>query len=272
MPQLVIPRWPEVLHSFEIAVLPQLSLTLTNAVVVTASLAREFFPNATPISSERNLALTSGLANVLLSPFGAMPMCHGAGGLQAQYRFGARTGLAPILFGSVLLVLAVGFADDAASLFAIIPIGAVGALLIMAGTDLAVSRRLFDARPSCWPVIGATALVTLIINPGLGLVMGWVSEFVRAATSVGWPPRHHQTESVPPRETLPKKVTDRSSDGAQADRRACDHRVEPQTECRIEGAGSDHYRERVEHEGEEQVSPAKLPILLLGDCALCLDR
>jgi len=110
-----------------------------------------------------------------------MPMCHGAGGLQAQYRFGARTGLAPILFGSVLLVLAVGFADDAASLFAIIPIGAVGALLIMAGTDLAVSRRLFDARPSCWPVIGATALVTLIINPGLGLVMGWVSEFVRAA-------------------------------------------------------------------------------------------
>jgi len=61
-----------------------------------------------------------------------MPMCHGAGGLQAQYRFGARTGLAPILFGSVLLVLAVGFADDPASLFAIIPIGAVGALLIMA--------------------------------------------------------------------------------------------------------------------------------------------
>jgi hypothetical protein len=54
-------------------------------------------------------------------------------------------------------------------------------LLIMAGTDLAVSRRLFDARPSCWPVIGATALVTLIINPGLGLVMGWVSEFARAA-------------------------------------------------------------------------------------------
>jgi hypothetical protein len=76
----------------------------------------------------------------------------GAGGLQAQYRFGAQTGLAPIIFGSVLLVLSVGFADDAASLFAIIPIGAVGALLIMAGTDLAVSRLLFDARPSRWPV------------------------------------------------------------------------------------------------------------------------
>ena len=272
VPQLVIPRWPEVLHSFEIAVLPQLSLTLTNAVVVTASLAREFFPNAAPISSERNLALSSGLANVLLSPFGAMPMCHVAGGPQAQYRFGARTGLAPIP-----LWLRTARASGRVRRRCRVPVRNNSdrrrrSVADHGGTDLAVSRRLFDARPSCWPVIGATALVTLIINPGLGLVMGWVSEFVRAATSVGWPPRHHQTESVPPRETLPKKVTDRSSDGAQADRRACDHRVEPQTECRIEGAGSDHYRERVEHEGEEQVSPAKLPILLLSDCALCLDR
>src|ERR1700681_3569926 len=85
--------------------------------------------------SSRARTESSGLANVLLSPFGAMPMCHGAGGLQAQYRFGARTGLAPIIFGVVVLMLAIGFADHAAALFAIIPIGAVGALLILAGTD-----------------------------------------------------------------------------------------------------------------------------------------
>jgi MFS superfamily sulfate permease-like transporter len=110
-----------------------------------------------------------------------MPMCHGAGGLQAQYRFGARTGLAPIIFGIVVLALAVGFADHAGALFAIIPIGAVGALLILAGTDLAISRRLFDGKPSCWWVIAVTALVTLTVNPALGLILGWISEFIRAA-------------------------------------------------------------------------------------------
>src|SRR6516165_1139637 len=110
-----------------------------------------------------------------LRRFGAMPMCHGAGGLQAQYRFGARTGLAPVILGVVLLALAVGFADRAAKLFAIIPIGAVGALLILAGTDLAISRRVFDGKPSCLPVIGVTALVTLTINPALGLVFGWMA-------------------------------------------------------------------------------------------------
>jgi MFS superfamily sulfate permease-like transporter len=116
VPHLVIPSWAEVWRSFQVAVLPQLSLTLTNAVIVTASLSRELFPSTGSIASERHLALSSGLANVLLCPFGAMPMCHGAGGLAAQFRFGARTGLAPIIFGVVLLVLAIGFAEHAAAL------------------------------------------------------------------------------------------------------------------------------------------------------------
>ena len=181
MPQLVVPSWLEVWRSFEVAVLPQLSLTLTNAVIVTASLSRELFPSIGAIASERRLALSSGIANVLLCPFGAMPMCHGAGGLVAQFRFGARTGLAPIIFGAVLLVLAIAFADHAATLFGLIPIGAVGALLIFAGTDLAISRRLFDGKPSCLWVIGATALVTVTVNPALGLILGWVAELIRAA-------------------------------------------------------------------------------------------
>ena len=181
MPRLVVPSWPEVWHSFEVAVLPQLSLTLTNAVIVTAILSRELFPSVGSLASERRLALSSGLANVLLCPLGAMPMCHGAGGLAAQYRFGGRTGLTPIVFGAVLLVLAVAFSDHAAALFALIPIGAVGALLIFAGTDLAISRRLFDGKPSCLWVIGAAALVTVTVNPALGLVVGWIAELIRAA-------------------------------------------------------------------------------------------
>jgi MFS superfamily sulfate permease-like transporter len=161
-------------------VLPQLSLTLTNAVIVTAALARELFPKTGAIASERNLSISSGAANLLLSPFGALPMCHGAGGLQAQYRFGARSGAAPIMLGVALLVLAVGFAEHTAALLTLIPAGAVGALLIFAGADLAASRRLFEVRPSCWPVIGVAALVTVTVNPALGLVAGWLSEPIRA--------------------------------------------------------------------------------------------
>ena len=200
IPGLVLPSWGEIWRSFEVAVLPQLSLTLTNAVIVTASLARELFPARASLASERNLALSSGLANVLLCPFGALPMCHGAGGLAAQFRFGARSGLAPIIFGAVLLVLALGFADRASALFALIPVGAVGALLIFAGTDLAISRRLFDGKPSCLWVIGATALITVTVNPALGLILGWIAE-LSAPQSCGT--SYLKTETMEPETFYP---------------------------------------------------------------------
>jgi MFS superfamily sulfate permease-like transporter len=170
----------EVLRAMELLIVPQLPLTLTNAVIVTALVCRDLYPGA-PRATERNLALTTGVANLALSPLGAMPMCHGAGGAQAQHRFGARTGLAPVLLGGVLLALGAGFAGSAAAMLAVIPIGAVGALLLVAGADLALSRRLFDAQPSCWPVIAVAAAATLLANPAVGLVAGCLGEIVRKA-------------------------------------------------------------------------------------------
>jgi MFS superfamily sulfate permease-like transporter len=152
---------------------------LTNAVVVTAALSHELFPNASKRVNERKLSLSTGVANVALAPFGAMPMCHRAGGMQAQYRFGARTGLAPMLLGGVLLLLALGFSRAAADLFGLIPLPAVGALLLIAGADLALSKRLFDARPACWPAIAFTAALMLFINPAIALACGWALETAR---------------------------------------------------------------------------------------------
>lgn len=80
-----------------------------------------------------------------------------------------------------MLALAIGVADHAAALFTIIPISAVGALLILAGTDLAIPRRLFDGKPSCWWVIGVTAPVTVTVNPALGMILGWITEVIRSA-------------------------------------------------------------------------------------------
>ena len=180
VPQIVAPAWSDIGRAFGIAVVPQLALTLTNAVIMTAALSRDLFPHATAVT-ERNLAITSGLANIVLSPFGAMPMCHGAGGLQAQYRFGGRTGLAPVIVGAILLMLAIAFSTSAVKVLQVIPVGAVGALLILAGSDLALSRRLVDAKPSCRPVIGVAALLTLLVNPALGLLFGWLAEIIRAA-------------------------------------------------------------------------------------------
>jgi len=176
--------WPsaaELAEAFSLLVLPQLSLTFTNAVLLTALLAGDYFGARAAHVTPKRLSISSGLANLLLTPLGALPMCHGAGGLAAHYRFGARSGTAPLLLGLLLLALALLPGGQGLALLAAIPTAALGALLLLAAGELALSRRLFDCRLSCWPVILVTAAVTLWADPFWGLLAGSGAELVRLA-------------------------------------------------------------------------------------------
>jgi hypothetical protein len=44
LPHLVVPTWAQIIHGTEFAVLPQIPLTLTNAIIVTAAVSRQLFP------------------------------------------------------------------------------------------------------------------------------------------------------------------------------------------------------------------------------------
>lgn len=178
-PLSYLPSLAELQAALSLYALPQLALTLTNAVLLTAVVAHDYFGERARHVTATRLCLTSGLANLLLVPFGAMPMCHGAGGLVAHYRFGARTQVAPLLIGAVLLVLALLPGTTALALLAAIPLAGLGALLAFAAAELALSRRLFDARPSCWPVIAVTAAVTAWHDPFWGLLAGLAAEIAR---------------------------------------------------------------------------------------------
>lgn len=177
MPVLVgLPSWQEVEQGFAVFVLPQLALTLTNAIILTALIAGDYFGQAARHVTPRRLSISSGLGNLLLTPLGALPMCHGAGGVAAHQRFGARSGGAPLMLGMALLVVALAPGGAGLALLAAIPAAGLGALLLIASFELAVSRRLFDCKPSCYPVIGATALATVLADPFIGLVAGTIAE------------------------------------------------------------------------------------------------
>ena len=162
-------------------VLPQLALTLTNAILLTSLLASDYFGDRADHVTTQRLSITSGLANIAFAPLGALPMCHGAGGLAAHHRFGARTGAAPFMLGLALIALALAPGEVMGAVLTAIPAAGLGALLAVAAFELAVSRRLFDSRPSCWPVIAATAAVTLALDPFWGLLVGGCAELVRRA-------------------------------------------------------------------------------------------
>ncbi|MGH8058311.1 MAG: putative sulfate/molybdate transporter [Candidatus Entotheonellia bacterium] len=70
--------------------LPQVALTLGNAIIATVEENNALFP-ARPLTVKA-VAIDHGIMNLAGTALGGVPMCHGAGGMAAHVRFGARTG------------------------------------------------------------------------------------------------------------------------------------------------------------------------------------
>jgi hypothetical protein len=161
------------------AVLPQLALTLTNALILTAVIAKEYFPEDAERITESRLALTSGVANLFFAPIGAMPMCHGAGGLAAHRGLGARTGLSIAIFGGTCLLVAGLFGSKAIVLLASIPAEVLATLLIYAAWVLADPVSIARTRMSCQILIVAMVPVAMVFGLMAALVFGVLADRMR---------------------------------------------------------------------------------------------
>lgn len=162
----------QIVHGTKNAVLPQIPLTLTNAIIVTAAVSRQLFPNEVNPVTERNLALTTGLGNLLAAPFGGYLMCHGAGGIAGHVRFGARTATAPVLIGLVFVVLGIGFGNSGYALLKTIPNAVLGSLLLFSGLELALSSKPQDYRDSDLFLVLLMAAIGVALNPAAAFAVG----------------------------------------------------------------------------------------------------
>ena len=86
------PSWDDLVWVLPVVVLPQLPMTVGNAILSNTDLTHEYFGEKAYRVTNRSASVSQGLANLISSFLGGIPMCHGAGGLAAHYRFGARTG------------------------------------------------------------------------------------------------------------------------------------------------------------------------------------
>jgi SulP family sulfate permease len=135
---LVSPSSHDFWTAFIMLILPQVPLTIGNACVGTSDMCRSVFPGSPLLArtTAGRFALTMGLANLPAGLFGAVPMCHGTGGLAAHYRFGARTGGAPLMIGAFFVVLALALGELGLTILALVPNSVLGVLLIFAGLEL----------------------------------------------------------------------------------------------------------------------------------------
>jgi hypothetical protein len=124
------------------ASLGQLPLTLLNSVIGASALASDLLPSPPyPVApTVTELGMSVAIINLIGCWFGAMPACHGSGGLAGQYRFGARSGSSIIFLGSVkflLGIIAFWQSEAIVGVLSGIPKSLLGVLVIAAGVELA---------------------------------------------------------------------------------------------------------------------------------------
>jgi MFS superfamily sulfate permease-like transporter len=174
-PQLVIPVPTDFSSAFSTLVLPQVVLTIANAILATSLLSKDLFSADVP---PKKLSTTIGLMNLTSVPFGGFPMCHGAGGLAGQYRYGARTGGSNIFAGLIFITLALFFTSP--QVLSIIAVGVLGALLVFVGIEMGRHSLKSDA-VAVTIIIGVLALVSsitlaFIIGMIIAYLLGWLGK------------------------------------------------------------------------------------------------
>ena len=162
-------RWSDFVVGVVFLALPQVPLTLGNAIIAITEENNRLFP--TRLVTERGVSISTGLMNLFGSSIGGVPMCHGAGGMAGHVRFGARTGGASIILGCTLLLLAIFLSGSIQTIFAVIPPEVLGVILFLTGAQLALGSCDFSKdKGERFATIVTAGLA--IWNIGLAFVIG----------------------------------------------------------------------------------------------------
>jgi len=164
------------LQAAVLLVLPQIPLTFGNAVIAVSDLQRTYFGARAARVNPDSVSVSCGAANVLTGLLGGVPMCHGAGGLTAHYRAGARSSRMNIMLGSSLLVAGLAFGPGALATLTLLPASVLMAFLLFAGVMHAA--LVLDQRGAALAVVlpmGLAGLITgnLAIALALGMLVQW---------------------------------------------------------------------------------------------------
>jgi hypothetical protein len=167
--------WYDFIVGSAFLALPQIPLTLGNAVIAIRDENNRLFPER-PVT-EGAVATSTGLMNLAGAAFGGVPMCHGAGGMAGHVAFGARTGGAPIILGVILLCLAFGFSGSIEAIFNVFPRAVLGVILFLTGAQLSLGSCDFSKNKG-ERFITLTTAAFAMWNVGLAFVAGITLAFM----------------------------------------------------------------------------------------------
>jgi len=158
-------------------VIPQIPMTLGNAVVAYAELSKDYFGEDSRKVTYRAVCLSMAFANAISFFLGGMPLCHGAGGLAAHYRFGAQTAGSNMIIGLIFVFLAVFLGEHALAVVTVLPMSILGVLLLFAGGQLALTIVDLNERKDLFTSLIMLG-ITLASNLAYGFAVGIIAAYL----------------------------------------------------------------------------------------------
>ncbi|EEF44714.1 sulfate transporter, putative [Ricinus communis] len=162
--------WEDWKIGFLRGAIPQIPLSVLNSVIAVCKLSTDLFPDRE--LSATKVSISVGLMNLVGCWFGAMPVCHGAGGLAGQYRFGARSGASVVFLGIGKLVIGLVFGNSFIRILNQFPIGILGVLLLFAGIELAMASKDMNTKEESFVMLVCAAVSMTGSSAALGFGCG----------------------------------------------------------------------------------------------------
>jgi len=171
LPEMALTRigWEDLAVGIMVLGVPQVALTLGNAIIATVEENNTLFPDRR--ISVKEVAVDHGIINLVGTSLGGVPMCHGAGGMAGHVRFGARTGGALVILGGLILFIGLFLSDSVATLFKLFPRSLLGVILLFGGLELAAGAHGDALKRGDRYVVLLTAGISLW-NMGVGYLAG----------------------------------------------------------------------------------------------------
>jgi sulfate permease, SulP family len=172
-------------------VLAQIPLTFGNSVVATVDAERNYFGDRARRVRPRAVAGSIALNDILAGLIGGLPVCHGAGGVTAHYRLGARTAAATIFAGSLLLVLALLLGAALPIVLTRLAPGALAGMLLYVAFQHALLASRLERLDDRVIAAGVGAITLISGNLAVGFAAGVLAIVLRgggrlAGRELGW--------------------------------------------------------------------------------------
>ncbi|GBE28041.1 permease family protein [bacterium BMS3Bbin03] len=175
------PDWRFFLPAVMFLMIPQLPLTLGNAVFAANDACHTFWKERSERVNPTRFGLSIGISNVVIGLLGGFPICHGAGGIAAHAKFGGKTGGTTMILGGILIL--VSLVKPLSNFLFLIPIPVLGALLLLTSWSLIVLIQRLQTKSEILIALIVGLLSFSTHNLSIALIAGFLLEqgLIRAA-------------------------------------------------------------------------------------------